>query len=92
MVVIKLGARGAVAGCGSDVYTAETARAEVLDATGAGDGFDAAFIWAWLDGRAIPDCLRAGCIAGGRVVGAAGGTTAFPPCADVEAQLNLQPR
>jgi sugar/nucleoside kinase (ribokinase family) len=92
IVVIKLGARGAIARCGRDVYAAAATRANVLDATGAGDGFDAAFVWAWLDRRPIPECLRAGCMAGARVVEAAGGTAAFPTRDDVEAELGRRTR
>jgi sugar/nucleoside kinase (ribokinase family) len=88
VAVIKRGARGALAGFGGDVYEAAGVEANLLDATGAGDGFDAAFIWAWLSGRAIPDCLHIGCIAGSRVVEAAGGTASFPTHDNIEMELS----
>jgi sugar/nucleoside kinase (ribokinase family) len=45
---------------------------EVVDATGAGDAFDAGVLAAWLAGAAPEDALRAGCAAGARAVTRAG--------------------
>ena len=35
-----------------------------MDATGAGDTFDAAFLDSWLDGRDLAECLRRAVLAG----------------------------
>lgn len=51
---------------------------ELVDATGAGDSFNAAFLDAWLRALPISECLRRGVIAGARSVGAVGGTEAQP--------------
>jgi sugar/nucleoside kinase (ribokinase family) len=45
---------------------------DVVDATGAGDAFDAGLLVAWLRGAAPEDALRAGCAAGATAVGAVG--------------------
>jgi sugar/nucleoside kinase (ribokinase family) len=80
LVAIKLGERGALATGG---VTAAARAEEPVDATGAGDGFDAAFVWAWLAGRPTSECLHVGCIAGARVVRALGGTGGFPTAAEL---------
>lgn len=62
--VVKLGARGClVAG---QVHAAEPAR--VVDTTGAGDAFAAAFCVAHLAGRELGECARAGLRAAARAV------------------------
>lgn len=45
---------------------------DVLDATGAGDAFDAGLLVAWLAGAGPADALRAGCAAGADAVGRLG--------------------
>jgi sugar/nucleoside kinase (ribokinase family) len=49
---------------------------EVVDATGAGDAFDAGLLVSWLGGSGPQDALRSGCAAAARAVGRAG---ARPP-------------
>ncbi len=74
--VVKDGARGATAhGPGPPVH--RPARpARVVDATGAGDAFDAGFLDHWLAGAALADCLDRGAACGAAAVGRAGGATA----------------
>ena len=45
---------------------------EVVDATGAGDAFDAGLLVAWLSGAGPAEALRAGCAAGAAAVRAVG--------------------
>lgn len=46
---------------------------EVVDATGAGDAFNAGLLVAWLGGAGPVEALRAGCAAGAEAVGVLGG-------------------
>jgi sugar/nucleoside kinase (ribokinase family) len=45
---------------------------DVVDATGAGDAFNAGLLVAWLRGATPAEALRAGCAAGATAVGALG--------------------
>jgi ribokinase len=79
LVVVKDGADGAraVAGDGG-VVISPGLPAEVIDSTGAGDSFNAAFLDAWLRALPLDECLRRGVLAGAYCVGAVGGTAAQP--------------
>jgi sugar/nucleoside kinase (ribokinase family) len=75
LVVVKNGALGGFA------VTSSGERLEVpgepvtaVDATGAGDSFDAAFLDAWLDDLALAECVRRAVLAGALSVRALGGT------------------
>lgn len=76
-VVIKLGASGAVVGdaAGSRLRL-PAPRVEVVDSTGAGDAFAAAFLSAELRGEPLEASLRAGIAAGARAVTQIGGQPA----------------
>jgi len=73
-VVIKLGAEGAAVGDATGVALQLPAPAvEVIDTTGAGDAFAAAFVSAELAGGDISTCLKRGIEAGSRAVTQVGG-------------------
>ena len=73
-VVLKRGAAGAALGGRKGVALSLPApTSDVVDSTGAGDAFAAAFIAAELKGEAADACLRAGIDAGARAVAIIGG-------------------
>jgi len=76
IVAVKLGARGAVAQRGSQIVYADSIPAKVVDTTGAGDSFDAGFVYAYLTGQNLAQALRFACACGSLSTRAAGGTTA----------------
>jgi sugar/nucleoside kinase (ribokinase family) len=78
IVVVKLGAEGAVAYAGAEVVSAGAPRVDVVDATGAGDSFDAGFLCAWLDGLGLERALALGCACGALSTRALGGTAGQP--------------
>jgi ribokinase len=87
LVVVKDGARGGFAvGPSGHTVSAVPRHRPVVDTTGAGDTFDAAFVDAWLDGSDVDTCLRRAVLAGACSVSAAGGTAAQPRRDDLEAE------
>jgi ribokinase len=91
LVVVKLGADGAVA-VGRDGTLARTGGvpAQVVDTTGAGDTFDAAFLDAWLADTELAVCLARGVHAGARAVAAAGGTAGQPTASELDASITTE--
>ncbi|HEU5300469.1 MAG TPA: carbohydrate kinase family protein [bacterium] len=85
--VIKLGAEGAVALNGSRTVRVPPPRVQAVDTTGAGDAFNAGFIWARLRGEPVERCLAAGNVCGALSTRAAGGTTAFPTLRELRSLL-----
>jgi sugar/nucleoside kinase (ribokinase family) len=82
LAVVKLGAGGALAAWhdpgGEVVVGAVPPRVDPLDATGAGDSFDAGFIAARLAGEEVAEALGLGCACGALSTRAAGGTAGQP--------------
>ena len=86
-VAVKLGALGAAALRGLDTAQAESLPVQVVDTTGAGDSFDAGFIYACLAGWDLARALRFGCVCGALSTRAAGGTSAQPTLDEALAHL-----
>ncbi len=78
-VVVKMGARGALVSNGETVFRIPAKKTRVVDATGAGDSFNAGFLARFLRGADLRECARGGVEAGARCVARVGGTTAFEP-------------
>jgi sugar/nucleoside kinase (ribokinase family) len=86
-VVMKQGIEGATAWVGGRLYHASTEPVDVVDATGAGDCFNAGFLYGLIHERAIEECLRIGNICGGLSVSIAGGYAGAPNEAELVARL-----
>jgi ribokinase len=78
VVVVKLGAAGALATDGGDIVRAAGRPVEVVDATGAGDSFDAGFVAGRLNGDDLEHALALACACGALSTRRAGGTAAQP--------------
>lgn len=76
--VIKMGKMGSLAVRGSNQYQAPPYQVEAVDTTGAGDSFNAGFIYGFLKGKSLEDCLKCGNGCGALSVTALGGNTGFP--------------
>lgn len=87
LVAIKLGAQGAVARHGSDEVSCSGFRVPAVDTTGAGDSFNAGFLYAYLHTYNLAICLRWGCACGALATTQVGGTTGQPTVSEVEALL-----
>ena len=86
-VVLKLGERGAGMLWQDRIWFTQPHHVEPLDTTGAGDCFDAGFLYAWLNGEDPNTCLRAAAICGALSTEALGGLAGFPSRQRLEEEL-----
>ena len=75
-IAVKLGERGALARRGGEIISAPSMPVTVVDTTGAGDSFDAGFIYAYLNQWSLAKSLRLATVCGSLSTRATGGTTA----------------
>ncbi len=87
VVAVKLGAGGAAAMSGEQQASAPALAVQVVDTVGAGDAFDAGFLFGHLAGWELKRSLRLGCVCGSLSTTAAGGTAAQPTLAQAQAYL-----
>jgi ribokinase len=87
IVVITLGARGAVWARGRMHGLVAPLRIEARDATGAGDSFCAALALALVEGQQLPQAVRFACAAGAHAATMPGAEPGLPTRAQVEALL-----
>ena len=87
LVVVKRGPRGALARTPEGQVDHPGVPVAMVDATGAGDSFDAGFLAAWLDGKPTADALALACACGALSTRAPGGTDAQPTLDEARAAL-----
>lgn len=73
LAVVTRGARGAIAVDESGMVSTDSRQVDVVDTTGAGDSFIAAFLIAHLEGRPLAERLAAGCDQAARTCSHVGG-------------------
>ncbi len=78
LVVVKLGADGALACQREAVTRAASTAVNVVDSVGAGDSFDAGFLFGYINGWDIQRALRFACVCGALSMRQAGGTEGQP--------------
>lgn len=76
-LVVKLGAKGAVAVRDQERVVAPSVNVKVVDTIGAGDSFNAGFLHEYVRGASLKQCLEYGNFAGAFSTTASGGTEAF---------------
>jgi len=87
IIVLKKGEHGAEAYAGGRKFSAKALKVKVLDTVGAGDNFDAGFLYGFLRGKSIGESLRIGCLCGSLSVTRPGGTQGQPRLADLKKYL-----
>jgi sugar/nucleoside kinase (ribokinase family) len=86
-IAVKRGPRGSVVSAEGRLITAEPVAVTPVDTVGAGDSYDAGFLYAWLNGLSYGECARAGNITGALSTLRPGGTEAFRDAALLSAFL-----
>ena len=87
LVVVKSGAEGADAVHGGTVVHGAARAVDAVDATGAGDSFDAGFLAGWLGSADLSAAVALGCACGALSTRSAGGTGGQPTRTEAEAFL-----
>jgi len=87
--VVKRGARGATAIQSEKIFNASGFKVRAIDTTGAGDSFDAGFMWAYLRQAPLAECLRIGSACGALSTISAGGTAGQPTEHELQEFLHL---
>jgi len=81
-VAVKLGRQGGKASRGEEIVQSSAPMVQVADTIGAGDTFDAGFIYASLNGWELSRCLKLAVVCGSLSTRAAGGTAGQPAIAE----------
>jgi sugar/nucleoside kinase (ribokinase family) len=84
VLAIKLGAQGALARRGKEEFRSPAAKVTPVDPVGAGDSFDAGFLYQYVKGAELGTCLQYGNLAGALSTTMPGGTEAFRQRSQVE--------
>ena len=77
-LAVKMGKDGALGICGSQKVHAGSIPVKVVDTVGAGDSFDAGFIYGYLNGWELKKSLQLACVCGALSTQQAGGTSGQP--------------
>ncbi len=88
-VAVKLGSEGAAAYTGAESATCAPFAVEVVDTCGAGDSFNAGFLYGYLSDWPLSDALRLGCACGALCTTGPGGTSAQPGLAQARAMADI---
>lgn len=78
LVAIKLGAEGAMLATKAEMISVPSIPVQVVDTVGAGDTFDAGFLYGYLHGWDLKKSLQLAAVCGALSTQAAGGTNAQP--------------
>ena len=87
-VAVKLGAEGAIARRGKETARAAPPPVQVADTTGAGDSFDAGFVYGFLANWPLERTLRLACACGALATREPGGTNGQPTLSEALEALN----
>lgn len=90
---VKLGEKGAIARRGDQIVESPSIKVKVMDTVGAGDSFDAGFIFGFLKGLRLQECLQIACICGSLSTRESGGTAGQATLTDLASYgINLENR
>lgn len=87
-LAVKLGAEGALGIQAGQMIRVPSLMVKVVDTVGAGDSFDAGFLYGCLHGWRLEKCLQLGCACGGLSTTKTGGTDGQPTMAEAMAYVS----
>ncbi len=83
VVAVKLGADGCYVTDGRERLLIEASPAKAVDTTGAGDAFDAGFLYGFLNNKPLHECGRLGNFVASRCIMKMGARTGLPYVKDL---------
>jgi ribokinase len=78
IIAVKLGSKGCYVTNGKESFMIEAFKVKVVDTTGAGDAFDAGFLYGLLSGKSLRECGRIGNFVASRCVMKMGARPGLP--------------
>jgi ribokinase len=85
VLAVKLGSKGCYVTDGKESHKVEPFKVKVVDTTGAGDAFDAGFLYGLLSGRSLRECGSIGNFVASRCIMEMGARTSLPTLEDLKA-------
>jgi 2-dehydro-3-deoxygluconokinase len=92
VVVVKLGAEGALLATSDSLCTFPSNHVDAIDMSGAGDTFDGAFVARYLAGQPLDACMRFANAAAAITTSGLGCVTPIPRIEDIESLMAREPR
>jgi ribokinase len=89
IVAIKLGSKGCYVTDGKESHLVEPFKVKAIDTTGAGDAFDAGFLYGLLKEMAIDDAARIGNYVASKCITAMGARTGLPTLEELKADIKM---
>lgn len=77
-IVVKMGSKGSISYKNGEIETANAYKVKAVDTTGAGDSFNAGYVYGFLRGEELKKCLEYGNACGALSVTEFGGNAGFP--------------
>jgi len=84
VLAVKLGNRGCYVTDGKESHLVESFKVKVVDTTGAGDAFDAGFLFGLFSEKSLDDCGRIGNFVASRCIMKMGARTSLPKLDDLK--------
>lgn len=90
-IIMKNSSQGVLAHTAKTTFTVPALPVTPIDTTGAGDAFDAGFIYGLVNNHSLEDCCRYGAVCGALATTAVGGATGTPTHEEVKTWLSKLP-
>ena len=87
IIAVKCGEEGAYAYCEGTIHRCEAMKITVADTVGAGDSFNGGFIYGFLSGLSVQECLKAGTVCGSLNACYPGGSKGQPKLTELKKYL-----